>query len=104
KDTWGEKVVRDEYSQLKEEVADAVRKGDVQAAEQRIQSYETRNRGINAEVGSAAVSDHLEKEVKTLRQSVSETFAGPPAAVAAKQKQTSKALQYESYQQRRDKK
>ena len=32
------------------------------------------------------------------------TFAGPPAAVAAKQKQTSKALQYESYQQRRDKK
>jgi Ca-activated chloride channel family protein len=104
KDTWGEKVVRDEYGQLKKEVADAVRKGDVQAAEQRIQSYETRNRGINAEVGSAAVSDHLEKEVKTLRQNVSETFAGPPAAVAAKQKQTSKALQYESYQQRRDKK
>jgi Ca-activated chloride channel family protein len=104
KDTWGEQVVRDEYNQLKEEVADAVRKGDAQAAEQRIQSYEERNRSMNAEVGSAAVSDHLEKEVKSLRQSVSETFAGPPAAVAAKQKKTSKELQYDSYQQRRDKK
>ncbi len=104
KDTWGEQVVRDEYNQLKEEVAEAVRNGDAQAAQQRIESYEARNRGMNAQVGSAAVSDHLEKEVKGLRQSVSETFAGPPAAVAAKQKKTSKALQYDSYQQRRDKK
>jgi Ca-activated chloride channel homolog len=104
KDTWSEQVVRDEYSQLKEEVAEAVRTGDVQAAEQRIQSYEARNRGLNAQVGSAAVADHLEKEVKGLRQSVSDTFAGPPAAVAAKQKKTSKALQYDSYQERRDKK
>ncbi len=104
KDTWGEQVVRDEYNQLKEEVAEEVRKGDAQAAQRRIQSYEARNRSLNAQVGSAAVSDHLENEVKRLRQSVSETFAGPPAAVAAKQKQTSKALQYESYQERRDKK
>jgi Ca-activated chloride channel family protein len=104
KETWGEQVVRDEYNQLKEEVAEDVRKGDAQAAERRIQSYEARNRGLNAQVGSAAVSDHLDNEVKSLRQSVSETFAGPPAAVAAKQKQTSKALQYDSYQKRRDKK
>jgi len=104
KDTWGEQVVRDEFNQLKEEVADALRIGDARAAEQRIESYETRNRNLNAQVSSAAVSDHLDNEIKSLRQSVSETFAGPPAAVAAKQKQTSKALQYDSYQKRRDKK
>jgi hypothetical protein len=34
---------------------------------------------------------------------VEETFAGAPAAVAEKKKQRSKALQFESYQTRRDK-
>jgi hypothetical protein len=38
-----------------------------------------------------------------LEETVAETFAGPPAAVAAKQKQNAKALQYESYQERRAK-
>jgi Ca-activated chloride channel homolog len=103
KEIWSAKVVREEYSRLKEQVADAVRSGDPQAAQQRIQSYEAKQRGINAEVGSAAVADHLDGDIRRLRQSVVETFAGPPAAVAEKQKQTSKSLQYESYQQRRGK-
>ena len=103
KETWGQQVIQDEYSRLKEEVADAVRKGDAQAAQATIQAYETKNRALNAGVGSAAVSEHLEKDVKVLRQSVSDTFAGPPAAVAEKQKKQSKALQYEGYEQRRGK-
>jgi Ca-activated chloride channel homolog len=103
KDVWSAKVVREEYSRLKEQVAEAVRNGDAQAAQQRIQSYEAQQRGINAEVGSAAVADHLDGDIQRLRQSVAETFAGPPSAVAEKQKKTSKSLQYESYQQRRGK-
>lgn len=103
KDTWSAQVVRDEYSRLKEAVADAVRKGDAVAAQECIQDYETKNRAINAAVGSAAVNEHLEKDVNLLRQSVADTFAGPPAAVAEKQKKQSKALQYESYQGRRGK-
>jgi hypothetical protein len=96
-------VVREEYSRLKEQVAGAVLNGDAQAAQQHIQRSEAQQRGINAEVGSAAVADHLDGDIQRLRQSVAETFAGPPSAVAEKQKQTSKSLQYESYQQRRGK-
>jgi len=59
---------------------------------------------VNATVGSAKVADNLESDVQSLRQSVEDTFAGAPAAVAEKKKQRSKALQYESYQIRRDKK
>lgn len=103
KDTWSEQVVQDEYSRLKEEVADAVRRGDPEAARVQIRAYEVKNRAVNASVGSAAVNEHLDKDVGLLRQSIADTFAGPPAAVAAKQKQKSKALQYESYQQRRSK-
>jgi Ca-activated chloride channel family protein len=104
KEAWSQQVVQEEYSRLKEEVADAVRKGDAQAAQATIGAYETKNRVLNAGVGSAAVNDHLEKDVKGLRQSVADTFAGPPAAVAEKQKKQSKALQYESYEGRRGKK
>ncbi|MGD9008699.1 MAG: VWA domain-containing protein, partial [Desulfobacteraceae bacterium] len=101
---WGEQVVREDYSQLKEAVAEAIRTGRKQQALTRIQEYEERNRRVNAAVGSAKVAQNLDKDVGVLRQSVEETFAGAPAAVAEKKKQRSKALQYESYQIRRDKK
>jgi Ca-activated chloride channel homolog len=101
---WGEQVVKEDYSQLKEEVADAIRLGRKQHALTKIQEYEDRNRKINAAVGSSEVAKNLDEDVNMLRQSVKDTFTGAPAAVAEKKKQQSKALQYESYQIRRDKK
>ena len=104
RDAWSDQVVQEDFNQLRETVADAVRKGERQEAIKQIHAYEARTRAVNAAVGSAKVAQNLDQELPGLRQSVEETFAGPPAAVAAKQKQTSKALQYESYKIRRDKK
>jgi Ca-activated chloride channel homolog len=101
---WGDQVVQEDYNRLKENVADAIRQGEKGEALRQIRAYETRNRAINAAVGSAKVAGNLDKDVKNLQQSVEETFAGPAPAVEAKKKQTSKTLQYESYQIRRDKK
>jgi len=101
---WGDQVVQDDFNQLKEKVADAIRKGEKDEALKQIHAYEARTRAVNAAVGSAKVAGNLDQDLPSLRQSVEKTFAGPPAAVAAKQKKTSKALQYESYQNRRDKK
>jgi Ca-activated chloride channel family protein len=104
KEAWGEQVVKEDYNQLKEEVADDIRKGRKEAAISKIQEYEVRTRAVNTAVGSTEVDENLNKDVRILRQSVEDTFAGAPAAVAEKKKQRSKALQYESYQIRRDKK
>jgi Ca-activated chloride channel family protein len=101
---WGEQVIQEDYSKLKEEVAEAIRQGRKQQALTKIQEYEERNRKVNVVVGSAKVAKNLDKDVNVLRQSVEDTFTGAPAAVAEKKKQRSKALQYESYQIRRDKK
>jgi Ca-activated chloride channel family protein len=101
---WGEQVVREDYSRLKESVAEAIRQGRKQQALSTIREYEKQNRKVNAVVGSARVAKNLDQDVNRLRRSVEETFSGAPAAVAEKKKQRSKALQYESYQIRRDKK
>jgi Ca-activated chloride channel homolog len=104
KSEWGDQVVKEDYNQLKEKVADDIRLGRKEEAISKIREYETRTRAVNDAVGSVKVADNLEKDVQNLRQSVEETFAGAPAAVAEKKKQRSKALQYESYKIRRDKK
>lgn len=101
---WGEQVLREDYSQLKEEVAAAIRMGQKERALTTIREYEASKRKVNAAVGSAQVAKNLDHDVQHLRQSVEDTFSGAPAAVAEKKKQRSKALQYESYQIRRDKK
>lgn len=101
---WGDQVVQEDYSRLKEKVAEAIRKGEKDGALKHIREYESRNRAVNATVGSGKVATNLSRDLPGLRQSVEETFTGQPAAVAEKKKQTSKALQYESYKIRRDKK
>ena len=101
---WGDQVVQEDFSRLKESVADAIRKGEKDEALKQISEYETRNQEVNAAVGSGKVAGNLAQELPGLRRSVEETFAGAPAAVAEKKKQTSKALQYDSYKIRRDKK
>jgi Ca-activated chloride channel homolog len=101
---WSARVIQEDYSRLKEGVADAIAKGKKDRAMDQIREYETHNEAINATVVSAVVAGNLKTEVQSLRQSVEDTFAGPPAAVAEKKKLNSKALQYDSYQIWRDKK
>lgn len=104
KDAWSRQVVRDEYNKMKEKVADAVRSGNKDDALETISEYESKTRGLNETLGSAEVADNLDGDVSELKQQVEETFTGAPAAVMQKQKKQSKAMQYESYRVRRDKK
>lgn len=103
KEAWSRHVVQEKFGTLKNEVADAIRKGDRRLARQKIKAYKTRNQAINAKVGSKAVQKNLDKEVKVLREQVENTFKGAPAQVSKKKKQNAKALQYDSYKIRRDK-
>lgn len=103
-DVWSEQVVKEDYNKLKDNVASAIRVGKKEEALDAIKEYETRTTTINNSVGSGKVSQNLENDLATLRQSVHKTFAGAPAAVTEKKKQHAKNLQYESYQVRRDKK
>jgi Ca-activated chloride channel family protein len=104
KDSWADQVVQEEFSRLKEAVAADIRDGDKARAQSRIQAYENRQETINTVVGSGKVAKNLTTDLPALRQRVDETFSGAPAAVAEKKKQVSKSLQYDGYQQRRDKK
>ncbi len=103
KKIWGRQVIQQDYSQLKNEVATAIRKGQRGLALKNIREYEDHHRSINKSIGSDEVSDNLDKDVKTLRKKVEETFAGSPSAVMQKQKVQSKSLQYESYKVLRNK-
>jgi Ca-activated chloride channel family protein len=104
KETWSRQILQEDYSRLKADVADAIRKGERDQALDRIHEYETRNAALNDVVGSAAVSENLAKDIRQLEKKVKETFSGAPADVAAKKKQQAKTLQYDSYQIRRDQK
>lgn len=102
--TWSRQVLQEDYGRLKAAVADAIRKGERDEALAQIQEYEDRNATLNDVVGSSAVTENLEKDIRQLEEDVKETFAGEPAAVSFKRKQRAKTLQYDSYQIRRDQK
>jgi Ca-activated chloride channel family protein len=104
KDHWADQVVREEFSRLKEAVAADIRDGHKTQAQQRIQDYEHRQSAINTVVGSEKVAENLESDVLALSRQVDDTFSGAPAVVAEKKKKVSKAMQYESYKKRRDRK
>jgi Ca-activated chloride channel family protein len=101
KASWAEKVIREDYNRLKQEVAADIKAGQKQTALKRIQRYYREQESINANVGSAEVKHNLDRDLKDLRQRVEETFTGAPSAVMRKQKASSKALQYEGYRGRR---
>jgi Ca-activated chloride channel family protein len=103
KGVWSAKVVKNDFSQLKEAVARDIRDGDKSRAHLRIREYEVKQAAINRVVGSGRVAENLATDVQALHDQVEETFAGPPASIAEKKKQVSKSLQYDSYKQRRDK-
>jgi len=101
KTSWTEKVIREDYNRLKQEVAGDIKAGKKQKALQRINSYYREQDSINKTVASEEVTQNLDQDLKNLRQRVEDTFQGAPAAVTAKQKANSKALQYEGYKGRR---
>ncbi|MBC2715398.1 MAG: VWA domain-containing protein [Desulfobacteraceae bacterium] len=101
KETWEHKVLKEDYSRLKEAVAGDIRSGRKQNALKKIDRYYTDQQAINASVQSDAVTDNLDHDLKQLRETVDETFTGKPEAVAEKQKKNAKVLQYEGYKERR---
>jgi Ca-activated chloride channel family protein len=101
KTSWTEKVIREDYNRLKQEIAADIKTGKKQKALQRINSYYREQESINETVGSAEVTRNLDRDLKELRQRVQDTFQGAPAAVSRKQKANSKAMQYEGYKGRR---
>jgi Ca-activated chloride channel family protein len=101
---WGEQVIQEDFNRLKGEVADAIRCGRKDKADELISEYEYQQRSLNSVVGSKRVIENLEGDVPNLRKSVEEAFAGSPSVAEQKQKEKAKALQYESYKVLRDKK
>jgi Ca-activated chloride channel family protein len=101
KTSWTEKVIREDYNRLKQEVSADIKAGKKQKALQRIHSYYREQESINATVDSAEVTQNLDRDLKELRQRVEDTFQGAPAEVSRKQKANSKAMQYEGYRGRR---
>lgn len=101
KASWTEKVLREDYNRLKQEVAGDIKAGKKQKALQRINSYYREQETINRSVASEEVTQNLDRDLKDLRERVEDTFQGAPAAVTAKQKANSKAMQYEGYKGRR---
>jgi Ca-activated chloride channel family protein len=101
KTSWTEKVIREDYNRLKQEVAADIKAGKKQKALGRIHSYYREQESINSAVGSAEVTQNLDRDLKDLQQRVEDTFEGSPAAVSRKQKSNSKTLQYEGYKGRR---
>lgn len=101
KTSWAEKVIREDYNRLKQEVAADIKSGKKKDALGRIHRYYREQESINAAVGSAEVTQNLDRDLKDLRQRVEDTFEGVPSAVSRKQKSNSKSLQYEGYKGRR---
>ena len=104
RDSWAAQVVQEDFGKLKASVAEALREGDEEQALAYIEAYRKEKGAINRVVASPRVSENLSKDVETLGGVVRDTFAGRPEAVMSKQKKNAKVLQYEAYQERRDKK
>ncbi len=102
KAAWADRVVQEDFNELKAKVAERIRSGDREGAKKEIRSYMGEKAAANAVVGSGKVARNLEVEVKDLGRQVDETFMGSPSAVEQKQKQISKSMQHESYTTRRN--
>lgn len=102
KNEWEEKVIRDSYNSLRQGVAALITHGKKEEALERIKQYADEQSAINSVVGSARVSENLDKDVKELKKAVQDTFHGAPSEVAQKQKERAKVLQYKGYVGRRE--
>jgi Ca-activated chloride channel family protein len=101
KTSWSEKVIKEDFNRLKQEVASEIKAGRKQAALKKIEEYHNEQEAVNSVVGSVSVADNLDQDVSELKSLVTDTFEGAPAAVRQKQKTNAKSLQYDGYRGRR---
>jgi len=101
KTDWSEKVIKEDFNRLRQEVASDIKTGKKQEALKKIEIYYDEKEAVNTVVGSARVSDNLEKDLDELKTLVQDTFEGAPAEVEQKQKSNAKSLQYDGYRGRR---
>ncbi len=101
KTSWEDKVLKEDFNRLKQEVSADVKAGRKKQALKRIHKYYEEQESVNAAVGSKKVAENLDKDLSQLRSVVEDTFMGAPSAVMRKQKANAKALQYEGYRGRR---
>ena len=104
KETWGYKVIKEDFNRLREEVAKDIKTGKPATAMKRIDAYRATQQAINEHVQSEAVAGNLEKDLTVLRATVADTFSGAESDVKEKQKKNAKAIQYEGYSGRRSSK
>ncbi len=101
KSEWEEKVLKDDFNRLKEEVAAEIKKGRQEEALKRIEAYYGEQQSLNSVVGSGKVAASLDRDLGDLREMVNDSFQGSPQEVERKQKKNAKTLQYQGYRERR---
>ena len=101
KSSWSEKVIKEDFNRLKQEVAADIKSGKKQRALRKIDTYYREQDAVNAVIGSAEVAENLANDLQELKSIVKDTFEGAPAAVQHKQKSNAKTLQFEGYSGRR---
>ena len=101
KKEWTEKVLREDFNKLKQEIAGDIKAGKKGHAMDRLERYYDEQESINAVVGSKKVYKNLNEDIKQLRSVVQSTFQGAPSAVEKKQKENAKSLQFDGYRGRR---
>ena len=101
KECWTQKVLKNDYNQLKRDVAQDIAQGDEDRAMKRIEFYRNRQVKLNAVIRSEEVDANLKDELKDLSEQIGETFAGAPEQVRFKRKEVSKSLHYDGYKGQR---
>ncbi len=101
KDEWEDKLMREDMNVLREKVARDIQSGRKNDALSSIEEFKAAQKSVRESAGYAGPAPALEQEIGSLQSVVSETFAGKPEAVTAKQKKNAKELQYRSYEGRR---
>ncbi len=98
---WEQQTMQEDYNKLREEVSRDLANGDKDAALGKITLYENEKRMLNAHVGSKVVADNLDTDMVKLKEAVENSLALTASPMA--RKQAAKAMQSESYDQRRAK-
>lgn len=101
KPVWEEKILKNDFARLKEEVARDIKTGDKDKAITKIRKYQETVKETNAHVQSPSVAQSVERDAESLVDEVNETFRGSAREVEEKQKINSKRMQYEGYRQKR---
>ncbi|MCP4349690.1 MAG: VWA domain-containing protein [Desulfobacterales bacterium] len=101
KKEWEQKVLQEDYNELREKVAQDIKTGKQKDALDKIQRYEAEKQSANDVLKSGKVDENLNKEVKQMRDFVEHTFSGKQEEVETKQKKNAKKLQFEGYRGRR---